>query len=148
MERCRMPVFRKKANLLKHFQHHQYRKKTWMSWYGKAFWQTTAVLCGTIAIIILYILNGLAGHWSETTYQVWSGLSQPFPQITFFNWNFWEVWLKAVYQKNICYPYLLQLRICILSIACILVIGYLLYNLFSLLYFYYLISEGGGLGID
>ena len=115
---------------------------------GRTFWQTTTVFILMLCAAILYICSSLAGYWLETIYQIWISLCQLFAQFTFFDRSFLKIWLKNVYQKNICRRYLFLLCICILSFGCILVIIYLLYNLFGLLYFCYLITEGGGLGID
>ena len=66
-----MPVYQKNRRELKNFRRYQYRKKPWLSWNGKMFWQTTIAGCTAIVIIILWICFGLAGYWLETVYQVW-----------------------------------------------------------------------------
>lgn len=143
-----MPVFRKNRKELKKFRSYQYRKKPWLSWNGKMFWQTTIVGCTAVVTIILWICFGMAGYWLETVYQVWCIAFPVAPVLSFCNWSFWKIWLKTVYRKENCRRYLFPLCICILSFGWILVIIYLLYHLFGLLYFCYLITEGGGLGID
>ena len=109
-----MQVFRKKAKALKNFQHYQYRKKAWMSYYGKAFWQTTFLF----VIVILIIKNGYdfykADSFLEPWYQLW--VAQPAVWLTLFNKpevNLKKLWLEIAYCPYNRYHYLIPLLICL-----------------------------------
>jgi hypothetical protein len=115
---------------------------------GRIFWQTTTVSLLMLCVAALYICSSVAGYWLKALYQTWYGIMNFFPRCFILNRISIQIWLKAAYCQYNCRHYLLPLCICIFSIGYILSIIYLLYNLFGLLYFCYLITEGGGLGID
>lgn len=115
---------------------------------GRTFWQTTTVFLLMLCVVILYICSSLAGYWLETIYQIWISLCQLFSQFTFFSWSFLKIWLKNVYQKNICRRYLFMLFICFLSITYIVVIIYLLSYILLFIYWGYVISSGDVLMLD
>ena len=115
---------------------------------GRTFWQTTTVFILMLCAAILYICFSLAGYWLESIYQIWISLCQLFFQFTFFGWSFFKIWLKTVYQKNICRRYLFRLCICLLSISYIVVIIYLLSYILLFIYWGYVISSGDVLVLD
>ena len=115
---------------------------------GRTFWQTTTVFLLMLCVVILYICSSLAGYWLETIYQIWISLCQLFAQFTFFDRSFLKIWLKNVYQKNICRRYLFRLCICLLSISYIVVIIYLLSYILLFIYWGYVISSGDVLVLD
>ena len=115
---------------------------------GRIFWQTTTIFILMLCAAILYICSSLAGYWLETIYQIWISLCQLFAQFTFFDRSFLKIWLKNVYQKNICRRYLFRLCICLLSISYIVVIIYLLSYILLFIYWGYVISSGDVLVLD
>ena len=114
MERCRMPVFRRKANALKNFQHYQYRKKSWMSWYGKAFWQTTFIF-----FIVILVFKNCYNFYQvdcilEPWYQLWIAQLAVWPNLFEKNViNLKKLWLGIAYCPYNRYHYLIPLLICL-----------------------------------
>ena len=109
-----MPVFRRKANVLKNFQHYQYRKKTWMSWYGKAFWQATLLF-----FIVILVFKNCYDFYQvdcilEPWYQLW--ITQPAVWLNLFDKptvNLKKLWLEIAYCPYNRYHYLILLFICL-----------------------------------
>ena len=116
---------------------------------GRIFRQTTTVFFGILCTAALYICFTLAGYWLETLYQSWYGVINFLPLCFMPNRISIQIWLKAAYCEYNCKHYLLPIVLTMFIVFWISVfIVFIFPYIFGSLYFCYLISKGGGLGID
>ena len=109
-----MPVYRKNRRELKNFRRYQYRKKPWLSCYGKAFWQTTLLLY--IVIVTFMNCNDFyrADCILEPWYQLW--ITQPAAWLNLLcepMIGLKKLWLEVAYCPYNRYHYFIPLCICL-----------------------------------